>query len=163
MLMFGAITGGLAYNIKITLTDAARVASRYATTHPIPLTIPNSPPCTTSTTISTTTAEWLVDVACEAISNAQGALDENASGRMVCVTYAPPGSDLSSASTLEWNSTNSGSVTTGSSCPQATLTPSSTDTVVEVVVQRSSDINAVVFDRSVNLVSSSFGRYEESS
>ncbi len=161
MLILGAVTGGLAYNRKITLTDAARVAARYATTHAIPggWSPLETPPCTT-TPASSPLGEWLVDVACYAIPNAQGELDEGTSGRMICVAYIPP-SGLSSM--LEWGTSNTGSITTGHSCPGATPPASISDTIVEVVVERTANLDAVVWNHTLTLTSAAFGRCENCS
>lgn len=162
MLLFGTVTGGLAYTRKLTLTDAARVGARYGTTHPFPTTAP--PQADSCSTTSTTTGvdQWLVDVACETIANAQGELNAGTSGRVICVSYTPAGTDLSGASSLEWDATNSGTVQSGQTCPQvAALTPSSADAIVQVVVQRTADFDAVVWNQSLTLQSQALGRYEQ--
>ncbi len=160
MLLLGIVTGGLAYNRKITLTDAARVAARYGTTHAMPLSAPASN-CADPSSPTTGVTEWLIDVACDAIANAQGELAEGTSGRAICVTYAPPGTDLSGAATLEWGVDNTGTVELGTSCPGATLSPSPTDAVVEVVVRRTANLDAVVWNHTLTLQADAFGRYEQ--
>jgi hypothetical protein len=155
MLVLGAVTGGLAYNRKITLTDAARVAARYGTTHAMP-TAPFSANCSSGGTPGSQMAQWFVDVACDAISNAQGELDPTTSGRMICVAYSQDGTE----SMMEWGASNSGAIQSGS-CPGATFTPSSTDDEVEVVVQRTADFDIVVWDQTLTLQSQAFGRYEQ--
>lgn len=153
MIVLGALTGGLAYNRKITLTDASRVAARYGTTHAMPTTY--SANCSTGTP-SSSLGQFLVDVACDAIDNAQGELNENTSGRTICVTY----SDLGTETMLEWGATNSGTPTSGS-CPGVAFSPSSTDKEVEVVVQRTANFDIVVWSQTLTLQSQAFGRYEE--
>lgn len=166
MLLLGSFTGGLAYNQKITLTDAARLAARYGTTHAIPATAPSAD-CDTTDTWQPTTGldQWLVDVACDAIANAQGELDPGSSGRTICVTYAPADTTdnpptLGAASMLQWGETNSGTVVSGT-CPGGAVTPSSTDNQVEVVVQRTANFNIIVWSHTLTLQSQAYGRYEQ--
>jgi Flp pilus assembly protein TadG len=161
-VVLGALTGGLAYNRKITLTDATRVAERYGATHAWPTTAPSTS-CSTGAA-TTGVDQWLVDVACDAIANAQGELDPGSSGRVICVSYVPasPSGTLTGASELEWDSTNSGTIQTGQSCPQvAAITPSTTDGIVQVVAERTANFDAVVWDKTLSLESEAIGRYEQ--
>ncbi len=165
MLLLGFLTGGLAYNQKITLTDAARVAARYGTTHAMPATAPAASAC--DPTPTTGEDQWLVDVACDAIANAQGELDPGTSGRSICVAFAPldsnPNDDpptLSGASMLQWGESNSGSVVAGT-CPGGVLTGSSTNDQVEVVVQRTANFSIALWSKTLTLQSQAYGRYEQ--
>lgn len=167
MLLLGMLTGGLSYYRKITITDAARIAARYGTVHAMPTSFPSyDANCSDSgqSGITSSVDQWLVDVACDAIYNAQGELDAGSSGRVICVTYVPStGETGTNETSLEWDqSANSGSFTTGQSCAEAsTVTASSTDAIVQVVTQRTGSLEAVVWNQTLHLQSAAYGRYEE--
>ena len=167
MLMLGTLTGGLSYYRKLTITDAARVAARYGTVHAMPASFPvYDPNCsdTGQSNISSAIDQWLVDVACDAVYNAQGELDAGTSGRVICVTYMPSTSQTGvSETSLEWDqSSNSGSFASGQSCSQVTpVTASSTAAIVQVVAERTGNLDAVVWSQRLNLQSAAYGRYEE--
>ena len=167
MLLLGMLTGGLSYYRKISITDAARIAARYGTVHAMPASFPSyDSSCNDSGQggITSSIDQWLVDVACDAIYNAQGELDVGSSGRVICVTYVPSTGETDvSETTLEWDqSTNSGSFTTGQSCAEAsTITASPTDAIVQVVTQRTGTLEAVVWNQTLHLQSAAYGRYEE--
>lgn len=166
MLLLGFLTGGLAYNQKITLTDAARVAARYGTTHAMPTTAPPaSSDCDSTDPPTTGEDQWLVDVACDAIANAQGELDAGTSGRSICVAYAPADPNdtpptLNGASMLQWGESNSGGAAPGT-CPGGALTGSSTNDQVEVVVQRTANFSIALWSKTLTLQSQAYGRYEQ--
>jgi hypothetical protein len=167
MLLLGTLTGGLSYYRKITITDAARIAARYGTVHAMPVSFPvYDPNCDDSgqANIANAVDQWLVDVACDAVYNAQGELDAETSGRVICVTYTPStGQTGVSETSLQWDeSSNSGSFTTGQSCSETTqVTASSTDAVVQVVAERTGNLDVVVWNETLNLQSAAYGRYEE--
>lgn len=167
MLLLGMLTGGLSYYRKITITDAARIAARYGTVHAMPTSYPvYDSSCSDSGQAGITAAvdQWLVDVACDAIYNAQGELDAGSSGRVICVTYMPStGQTGVTETSLEWDqSSNSGTFSTGSSCPETSaVTASSTDAIVQVVTERTGSLDAVVWNQTLNLQSAAYGRYEE--
>jgi Flp pilus assembly protein TadG len=154
MLVFGIFSGGTAYNRSITLTSASREAARYATTHGTPTTVAGG-----------TLAKWLTEVGLDAQNNAQGELDPSTDlsrGRSICVAYVPSSSGGSN-STWTGNTapdpSNPPTPTVGT-CGQ-TVTASSTDNQVVVVVKRNATLSVVAFSATLNLHSQAFGRVEK--
>lgn len=167
MLIYGMFTGGIAYNRDITLTSATREAARYADTHGVPTSTSVCDGSTVTLTAGTVSPAgcWLGDVLEVAESNAQGQLDASAD-RDLCVIYvAPSGSGLAhQAYELDWTTADSGRVTSGTtsstSCAGATTPAQTSDNQVEVVGKRNGSINAVIFNMTITLRSSGFGRVE---
>ena len=167
MLLLGMLTGGLSYYRKISITDAARVAARYGTVHAMPAQIGvHDSSCNDAGQANITTAvdQWLVDVACDAVYNAQGELDAGTSGRVICVAYVPYSGeqDVSAITSLEWDQASNSGTFSSSSCSEVSaLSESANDAVVQVVTERTGNIDAVVWNQTLNLQSTAYGRYEE--
>lgn len=157
MLILGMFTGGLAYNQKISMTNAAREASRYGATLPV------TPDLTT----------WLRSVATTAIDNATGDLD--VAGRRVCASYIHP--DGTAAGTAN-DRTESITVLSGQSpasvTPQAAPCKKADGTTVDdgyptsrdderrvvVYVSRPGNIQLLFDEISITLEATSVTRFE---
>lgn len=79
MLLLGMISGAVAWNENLALSQGARAAARHGVTLPLPS------PQTTGTM-----ADWLDGVADRAISQSDGKMDTGVAGRVVCVAYVYP-------------------------------------------------------------------------
>lgn len=140
MLMLGTITGGLAYNRQLALTGAAREGVRYAATLPQPATMARS-----------TWADQVRDVT---VQSADGELGTAAPRRYVCVAR--------SANLLafkrEYVGTSAPTESDGSMCFDDGR--AATENRVQVVVRRSSVLEAMVFSHDLDLESRGVARYE---
>jgi hypothetical protein len=74
MLVLGMLSGGLAYNRKISITGGAREGARYGATLPV----------------NSDMATWLYTVAKSVRDGASGDLNDGVSGRRICVAYVYP-------------------------------------------------------------------------
>lgn len=79
MLMLGMISGAVAWNTNLALSQGARVAGRQAVTVPLP-----------ATPTDATMAPWLDAVADRAVAASEGAMNTGVNGRAVCVAYVYP-------------------------------------------------------------------------
>src|SRR6478672_5618705 len=79
MLLFGLLSGGMAWNQNLALSQGVRVGARYGATLP--------------TTNYTSLDDYLDVVATRVIDNADGNLSSTTAGRMVCVAYVHSASD----------------------------------------------------------------------
>ncbi len=154
-LVLGMLSGGVAYNQKLTMTGAARETSRYAATLPI------SPGC--GTTGATDLDKWLHCVANVAVQTSADELPTTAPDRSICVAYVKPSALAPSFSgdssrRIELTNSNTGTTTNGP-CPGA---PSSSiaHRHVQVVMERDSQIQALFFTYPVSLQSTSVTRFE---
>lgn len=155
MLVLGMITGGIAYNQKLTMTGAARETSRYAATLPI------SPAC--GSTGATDLDKWLHCVANVAVQTSADELPASAPGRSICVAYVKPSALASSfpgdfSRRIELTASNTGTTTNGT-CANAPAS-SIAHRHVQVVMQRDSEIQALFFTYPVSLTATSVTRFE---
>lgn len=79
MLLLGSVSGATAWNQSQALGQGARVAGRYASTLPLPVTFD-----------ATTMAGWLDGVLDRSIDAAEGKMVTGIGGRSVCVAYVDP-------------------------------------------------------------------------
>lgn len=79
MLLLGMVSGAIAWNQNLALSQGARVAAREAVTRPLPTTL--SEP---------TMSPWLDDVADRAVAASEGKMTAGVDGRTVCVAYVYP-------------------------------------------------------------------------
>jgi hypothetical protein len=79
MLILGMVSGAVAWNTNLALSQGARVAARQAVTVPLPATL-----------TADTMAPWLDGVADRALAASEGAMDAGVSGRAVCVAFVYP-------------------------------------------------------------------------
>ena len=79
-LILGAVTAGIAYNQKLSMTNASREAARYGATLPVG-----------SFTGANQLTQWLDSLATTAVAASTSQLPTSAPGRVVCVAYVSPG------------------------------------------------------------------------
>jgi hypothetical protein len=136
MLLVGVVTSAIAFGQKNQIENAAREASRYAATLP---------------TKDTTQGAWLETVRQVAQSAAQGNLDPTVDGQYICIYHTGKNWKLVQ--------TNGGSpvVSTGGSlCYEDGLS----DSRVQIVTRRDTEINAAFFSVDVTLNAPATARYE---
>lgn len=140
MLILGMFTGGLAYSRKLSIAQAAREGARYGATLPI----------TASSPLST----WLTRVSDLTIASSEGELGADRPGRVVCVAFVTASG---SATRLR---------TVGSATPVTEPLPCIADdgrtgeARVQVVGERLSNLEALVFSRELVLESHAVARFE---
>lgn len=142
MLILGMTTGGLAYSRKLSVAQAAREGARFGATLPITASLP--------------VGSWLTRVGTLTIDSSDGELGADRPGRRVCVAYVP-----ASGAAQRWE------VVGGASPVQTAGTCIADDgrageTRVQVVAQRSSTLEAMVFSRDLTLRSHAVARFEAS-
>lgn len=140
MLLLGMMTGGLAYSRKLSVAQAAREGARFGATLPI--------------TASTPVSAWLPRVGALTISSSDGELESDKPGRYVCIAYVP-----ASGSAEKWEVTGSATaVQSSGTCLADDGRPG--ETRVQVVAQRSSRLEALVFSRDLTVGSHAVARFE---
>ncbi len=142
-LLFGIVTGGVAFSHNLSLDNAARETSRFGATLPVDGDLPN----------------WLNQVADVAIGSATGALDVGLAGREICVAYVYPAGTHPHDRTLRLNEDAVGVRTTTAQPCVADGRPAS-ERRVQVVVQRDSELIVFYFTKALTLSSQSVARYE---
>ena len=140
MLLLGMMTGGLAYSRKLSVAQAAREGARYGATLPI--------------TASNPVGAWLPRVGALTIASSDGELESDRPGRYVCVAYVP-----ASGTAQRWEVT--GTATPVQSAGTCLANDGRTgETRVQVVAQRSSRLEALVFSRDLTVGSHAVARFE---
>lgn len=139
MLVFGMVTFGIALSQGNAIENAAREASRYGSTRPVP-----------GTSIKT----WLDEVTDVAIAASTGDLGASAPDRFLCVALVGSGEVNGRRETIGTAVHYSGS----GNCPDATC-PNS-DPCVQVVLERSATLEAVAFERSITIGGTSVSAFE---
>jgi hypothetical protein len=140
MLLLGMMTGGLAYSRKLSIAQAAREGARFGATLPITASLPVDP--------------WLARVGALTINSSDGELASNKPGRYVCIAHVP-----ASGAARRWE-------VTGSAAPVPSAGTCIADdgrageTRVQVVAQRTSRLEALVFSRDLTLASHAVARFE---
>ena len=166
-LVLGMFSGGLAYNRKNTLINAAREGARYGATLS-PASLPLSSP------LSAGIDEWVTYVADAVQQNAEGDLRNGVVGRTICVAYYWPAGDANGAVPHKEKSHKITRPATGTDTivaagdfgPNSSITPCFTDgrpateKRVQVRVTRTSPINLLFFDIPVTLTAESVTRFE---
>lgn len=144
MLLLGMFTGGVAYNRKMVMTQATREAARYGATLPLA-----SYP---------TTDAWLDAVAAVAVASAENELGSSVPGHTLCVAYVfQPGSPVST--TRRRHQVGTLLLTRdGGTCFADGRPPS--EARVQVVAERASTLEALVFAHNLTLRSQAVARYE---
>ena len=156
MVVFGMISGGLAYNRKIALTDAAREGVRFAATLPVGSSgVPDS---------------WFDEVAARVMRSASGNLAESWDGQYICVAYIGYGSPRTSSTDAtrkrEKSGTASaiftnGSVTNPSSwCFDDGRGTNGSERRVQVVARRTSKFEAILWSTNLMLTGDGVARFE---
>ena len=142
MLLLGMMTGGLAYSRKLSVAQAAREGARFGATLPV----------TGATPMNT----WLGRVGTLTIASSDGELESDKPGRFVCIAYVP-----SSGTAQKWQVTGTASpVLSAGTC--LADDGRAGETRVQVVAQRSSRLEALVFSRDLTVGSHAVARFEGS-
>jgi Flp pilus assembly protein TadG len=109
MILLGILTGGLAYNQKLAVTNGVREGSRFGATLPVA-----SSSCGSG---SGSLDCWLAQVANVAESGSEGNLSSSVSSRSICVAYVfPSGSSASDRTEKLVRTTGGDVITVGSTC-----------------------------------------------
>lgn len=146
MLAVGIFTGGIAYNRKLSMTNGAREAARFGATMPV-----------AGATGGMT--GWLDLVAGVAVSSAEGEMDASATNRSICVSYVyPQGSTVSTDKTTTRRQV--GNTVTYNNTPCFSDGQPNTVRRVQIVLERTSDLQALVFTRDLTLESKAVVRFE---
>jgi Flp pilus assembly protein TadG len=140
MLTFGTISFGFAFERWITVTQAAREASRFAATYPMP-----------TDGVST----WLDDVTAVAKKAADIDSSTPESDYYVCVRFV---NRVGPATTPLTTAQSSGALS-GATCP-AGSTSGLPDNAAEVTVVRRAELNWVLGAANVSVSGDNFSRYE---
>jgi Flp pilus assembly protein TadG len=156
MLTFGTLTGGIAFWHHIELTQGARDAARLGATFPISTLTP-------APTGEKTITDWLNMVADVAANESGwgGVADVDApnSGGFICVAYvAGEGDSLVTARTTVGTSRASDGL--AASEDDGCYADGLTDSRVQVLVRRDSELNAVLYSSDLELRSRSSIPYE---
>lgn len=150
-LVLGMFTGGIAYNRKISLTNAAREASRYGATLPV----------------SGNLTTWATAVADVTQDNATGDLDSGVAGRSICVAYVhPDGTTAGTANDQNFRllrTSGSDATSNGLSATCFADGRASSERRVQVLVQRNSDLETLFFTWTLTLTGRSVTRFEATS
>ena len=145
LLLFGTLTGALAWNRDMSISDAARQGGRYGATLP------------TSNYASLDT--WLTDVSSRVVASASNELDVGKSGRSICVAYVHPAGTATLDQTRSRTENASGTVTyANTAC--FTDSQATTETRVQVSVARTSVLDAGLWQRTLTLSETVVFRFE---
>lgn len=139
MLLLGMLTGGLAYNRKLSVAQAGREGARYGATLPITAALPVD--------------GWLAKVAQVTIASSDGELAPDRPGQMVCVAH------VDSAGTARQRR-QTGSTVSLADAPCIADDGRAGETRVQVVTRRDSKLEALVFSRDLDLTSRAVARFE---
>jgi Flp pilus assembly pilin Flp len=137
MVVLGLVSAGVGYNLKITLTHAAREAARYAAILPT----------------DGDTETWLANVEARLLDNASGALDTGQPGATYCIAYV----DGSSTGPETKHIDETGAINTGWCSDDGR---GDSEWRVQIEVSRDTDFNALFFSQTISLGSSAVSRYE---
>lgn len=140
MLAFGTISFGFAFEKWISVTQAAREASRFAATYPLP---------------STGVSPWLTDVKAVAKEAAGISGTTPSSEYYVCVRFV---NRIGPATTPVTTSSSEGSLD-GASCP-VNSTTTLPDNAAEVLVMREADLSWIFGAATVAVSGDNVSRYE---
>lgn len=143
MVALGMFYGGLAYNQKISLTQAAREAARYgATLYP-----------------ELGMSGWLTSVRERAMDSAFGDLDAGVSGRYICVAYLGTDPTIPDGGLIAISLVDdvTGVTIGGTPC---FLDGRGDESRVQVRLARDAEFNALTFQTTIPLSSDAVGRYE---
>lgn len=139
MLLLGMFTGGLTYSRKLSIAQAAREGARYGATLPITASLP--------------TDAWLAQVGNLTIASSDGELRSDRPGRVVCVAYVP-----ASGTPRRWRAL--GTATPVLENLHCIDNDGRSETRVQVVGERTSRFEALVFSRELTLRSHAVARFE---
>lgn len=143
-LLIGMLSGGLAYNRKLSLTNGAREGARFAATLPVQ-------------NFANLNA-WLDEVDAVAVGAVDDGLAASAADRYVCVAYVHPDGVISTDQTTRRVETDGTVSYTAAPC-FSDGRPSS-ERRVQVVLERSTELDALIFRHVIDLRGRSVARFE---
>ena len=147
MLLFGLISAGMAWNTNLAMASGARAGARYAATLP--------------TTNYTSMDDYLDAVAQRVVDSSEGAMATSVAGRVICVAYVHPAGTVALDSTRSRTETGTTVTRASSSCYSDNQT--STDSRIQISVQRSTTIETGIWSQTATLTQKVVYRYEVSS
>lgn len=140
MVVLGMLTGGLAYSRKLSIAQASREGARFGATLPIT----SSVPLTT----------WLTRVSDLTIASSDGELGADRPGRIVCVAY------VSASGTATRRQAVGTATPVVESQPCIINDGRSGEARVQVVASRTSELEVLVYSRTLTLSSHAVARAE---
>jgi Flp pilus assembly protein TadG len=143
-LLIGMLSGGMAYSRKLSLTNGAREGARYGATLPVQ-------------NFANLDA-WLDEVSSVAVDAVDDNLTDDAEGRVVCVAYVhPDGIATNDRTTRRYQADGA----TGYE-PEPCFDDGrpNSERRVQVLLQRTSDLNALIYQHEVTLTGKSVARFE---
>lgn len=143
-LLFGIVTGGVAFSHNLSIDNAARETARYAATLPVNGDLPG----------------WLNQVADVAISTATATLEDGVAGRVVCAAYVFPDGALVNDRTLRVVEDAAGVRTISNQPCLATDGRPNDERRVQITVERETDLIVFYFSRTLTLSGQSVALYE---
>jgi len=144
MLALGIISGGAAYQSKLSMSNGAREGARYGATLPIE-------------NFSTLNA-WLDNVATTATGAVDDGLPAGTPGRVICVAYVYPAGTATNDRTTRRYQTNSGTAYANTPC--FTDGRPTTERRVQVKVARSGELDVGFFTVGLSLAGRGIARFE---
>lgn len=147
MLLLGLISGAIAWNENLALSQGARVAGRRAVTTPLP-----------ASQTTETMAAWLDEVADQAVDASEGKMASSVAGRAVCVAYVYPAGSAADQ-TFARELTGTGTRTSGTA-PCFADGQGDDDRRVQVVLERESVLDLGLRRVSLTLRRQVVFRYE---
>lgn len=142
-MLFGIVTGGVAFSHNLSIDNAARETARYAATLPVDGDLD----------------DWLESVADVAVATATGTLDTGQAGRQVCVAYVYPDGSDTHDQTKRITVDSAGVKTYANQACVADTRPND-ERRVQVLVQRDADLIVFYFSKTLTLSSQSIARFE---
>lgn len=142
-MLFGIVTGGVAFSHNLSIDNAARETARYGATLPV----------------NSDLDAWLGQVADVAISTATGSLDDGQPNRTVCVAYVYPDGTDPEDQTKRLTEDSSGTRTFANQPCVADPRPND-ERRVQIVLSRDSDLVVIYFTKTLNLTAQSIARFE---
>lgn len=138
MLVFGMITGGMALGQKNSIENAAREASRFGST----------------LEVTSSTDDWLDDVAAVAVTSSTGELDPGTPGRYLCVALVGTSNGTDGRKIISGETVSYGS----GSCPEMSC-PSGSP-CVHVALGRDGYLDLVVSSQTLRLDAAAVSTFE---
>lgn len=142
-ILFGIVTGGVAFSQSLSIDNAARETARYGATLPVDGSLDG----------------WLAQVADIAIATATGTLDDGQPGREICVAYVHPAGTDTNDQTRRLVEDAAG-VRTFSNQTCVTDGRPATERRVQVVVGRDTELIVFYFTKTIAISSQSVARFE---
>ena len=143
-LLIGMLTGGVAYNRKLAMTNGAREGGRYGATLPVQNFVNLN--------------AWLDDVANISVRAVDDTMPANANGRVVCVAYVHPDGVIVSDQTTRRYET--GGTVSYSAEPCFSDGRPNSERRVQVMLKRNSSLNALIFNQNIGITGKSVARFE---